>query len=78
MRLFHLLLLDKTASYTAYVYSAVQSKVNDLLSSKKSIDTIAREVIRGDWGYGQERKNRLTKASYDYVAVQKRVNELFK
>lgn len=43
---------------------------------KKSIDEIAREVIRGNWGNGQDRKNRLTKAGYDPVAVQKRVNEL--
>lgn len=42
----------------------------------KSIDTLAREVIRGDWGNGQDRKDRLTKAGYDYSAVQKRVNEL--
>ena len=56
----------------------VQSKVNEILSSKKSIDTIAKEVIRGDWGNGQERKNKLTKAGYDYISVQKRVNELLK
>lgn len=43
---------------------------------KKSIDIIAREVIRGDWGNGTERDNRLKAAGYDYDAVQKRVNEL--
>lgn len=45
-------------------------------TSKKSIDTIAREVIRGDWGNGIERVNRLKAAGYDYDAVQKRVNEI--
>ena len=45
-------------------------------TSKKSIDTIAREVIRGDWGNGAEREKKLKAAGYDYVAVQKRVNEL--
>ena len=45
-------------------------------SSKKSIDEIAREVIQGLWGNGQDRKDRITKAGYDYSAVQKRVNEL--
>ncbi|MFZ2304610.1 MAG: hypothetical protein WAV75_03360 [Streptococcus suis] len=50
-----------------------------MLSSKKSINAIAKEVIRGDWGNGQERKNKLTKAGYDYyISVQKRVNELLK
>ena len=41
-----------------------------------NIDEIAREVIRGDWGNGSMRKQRLTQAGYDYDAVQKRVNEL--
>ena len=43
--------------------------------TKKSIDELAKEVIRGDWGNGIERKNRLTAAGYDYSAVQKLVNE---
>lgn len=65
-----------------YDYDAVQSRVNEILSgtnskpSGKSIDEVAREVIRGDWGNGQDRKNRLERAGYDYNAVQRRVNEL--
>ena len=47
-------------------------------TAKKSVDTIAREVIRGDWGNGDERKKKLTASGYDYSAVQKRVNELLK
>lgn len=46
------------------------------VSALKSIDEIAKEVIQGKWGTGTDRKNRLTKAGYDYAAVQKRVNEL--
>lgn len=42
----------------------------------KSVDTLAREVIRGDWGNGKERKNRLEKAGYNYDLIQKRVNSL--
>lgn len=45
-------------------------------SGKKSVDAIAREVIQGKWGNGADRKNRLTKAGYDYNAIQKRVNEI--
>lgn len=45
---------------------------------RKTIDELAREVINGDWGNGEERKQRLTAAGYDYAAVQKRVNELLK
>lgn len=44
--------------------------------AKKSVDEVAREVIRGNWGNGQERVRRLTEAGYDAAAVQKRVNSL--
>ena len=53
-------------------------KVSSAASAKKSIDTLAREVIQGKWGNGDERKKRLTAAGYDYNAVQKRVNEILK
>ena len=43
---------------------------------KKSIDEIAREVIRGDWGVDPQRTQRLTAAGYDAKAVQARVNQL--
>lgn len=44
--------------------------------SPKSIDTLAHEVLRGEWGSGQTRKDRLTKALYNYDKVQARVNEI--
>ena len=39
-------------------------------STKKSNEEIANEVIQGKWGNGQDRKNRLTAAGYDYNAIQ--------
>lgn len=45
-------------------------------SAKKSIDEVAKEVIRGEWGNGDERYNRLTNAGYNYNEVQAKVNEL--
>ena len=42
----------------------------------KSIDEIANEVIRGDWGCGQERYDKLTEAGYSYDKVQARVDEI--
>ena len=65
-----------------YDYYAVQARVNEILAPapaptpSKSVDDLAREVIRGDWGNGQERKDRLTAAGYDYSTVQARVNEM--
>lgn len=68
-----------------YNYSEVQSRVNELCNGgsvsstpSKSIDTIAREVIRGDWGNGSDRKARLEAAGYNYNEVQARVNALLK
>ena len=48
------------------------SKINDT----KTTDALAYEVIQGDWGNGEERKERLEAAGYDYDAVQQRVNEI--
>lgn len=45
-------------------------------SPKKTIDQIANEVIRGVWGSGAIRKTSLTKAGYNYNAVQTRVNQI--
>lgn len=64
----------KAAGFDAFITTASGSAVSS--SNAKSIDTLAKEVIRGDWGNGAERKQRLTAAGYDYAAVQKRVNEL--
>lgn len=46
--------------------------------SSKSIEEIAREVIAGKWGNGDDRKNRLTSAGYNYAEVQNAVNALCK
>lgn len=64
----------KEKGFDAFITTQSGSAVAE--TSKKSIDTIAREVLRGDWGNGAERKKRLTAAGYDYAAVQKKVNEL--
>lgn len=42
----------------------------------KSIEDVAREVITGEWGNGDDRKERLTAAGYDYDEVQDEVNRL--
>ena len=47
-------------------------------SGTKTVDELAKEVIKGLWGNGADRKAKLTAAGYDYAKVQKRVNELLK
>lgn len=49
---------------------------NNQPTSTQSLDAIAKEVIRGKWGNGTERRRRLTAAGYDYNAVQSVVNQL--
>lgn len=53
-------------------------KVGTTTSTKKDVTTVAKEVIAGKWGSGDERKKKLTAAGYNYDAVQKKVNELLK
>lgn len=52
--------------------------VNSTPVVKKSNETIAKEVIAGKWGNGQERKNKLTQAGYDYKKIQTIVNGLLR
>lgn len=47
-------------------------------AKKKSIEEVAKEVLDGKWGNGDDRKKKLQAAGYDYNAVQKKVNELSK
>lgn len=42
--------------------------------AKKSNEQIADEVIAGQWGDGDDRRNRLASAGYDYDTVQSIVN----
>lgn len=53
-------------------------KIATIKPVKKSVNTIAREVLAGKWGNGTDRKSRLTKAGYDYNKVQAAVNKLVK
>lgn len=63
-------------------YDEVQAEVNRLMGGGSSsggsgggvdVDALARAVIRGDCGNGEERRKRL---GSNYAAVQKRVNEM--
>ena len=64
-------------SFKGFIYNpAVKDEPTPAPKPSKSVDDLAREVIRGDWGNGQERKDRLTAAGYNYSTVQARVNEM--
>lgn len=42
----------------------------------KTNEEIAAEVVKGLWGNGNDRKNRLTEAGYDYKVIQALVDEI--
>lgn len=70
-----------TLQAAGYDYAAVQAKVNELCSGKaptpaKSVEEVAKEVLAGQWGNGDARKNALSAAGYDYNAVQAKVNQI--
>lgn len=46
--------------------------------TRKSNEAIAREVIQGKWGSGQDRKARLTAAGYNFSTIQDIVNKLMR
>jgi hypothetical protein len=41
-----------------------------------TVDTVARDVIKGLYGNGEARKKNIENAGYDYSAVQERVNKI--
>lgn len=68
-----------------YDYSAVQARVNEIAKvtvattpAKKTNEIIASEVIAGLWGNGNERKQRLADAGYNYQTIQAIVNKTLK
>ncbi len=74
---------EKRLKAAGYDPKTVQAEVNRRLGARsaptpagKTIDQLAREVIRGDWGNEPQRSQRLRAAGYDAAAVQRRVNQL--
>ena len=69
---------DMTASASLLNNTVLAIRYIDKNSSqsKKTVEELAREVIAGIWGSGDERKKKLVAAGYNYDAVQRKVNEL--
>ncbi len=63
----------KTAGFDAFITTNGGTAI---ATAKKSVTEIAKEVIQGKWGNGQDRKNRIKAAGYDYDEVQAAVNKL--
>lgn len=66
---FSIVRIAKTSFAGAFRFNAWQ-----IVTPSKSNDEIADEVMNGDWGTGDDRRNRLISAGYDYAAIQAIVN----
>ena len=69
-------LADKNSGYSVFEKDSGKLVYTPGTGNKKTVTEIAKEVIQGKWGNGEDRKNRLTKAGYDYNAVQAEVNKM--
>jgi len=73
--------LDLNKAYiSAASWNKLAGKVKkaSVSTTRKSVNTLAKEVLADKWGSGVDRKRRLTKAGYDYNKVQAAVNKLVK
>lgn len=60
-------------------YDCIIAEINTVQASgskvTKSVSEVAREVLIGEWGNGEERRNRLSAAGYDPDEIQREVNK---
>lgn len=71
--------IDKNICYvdlSTYDMTVNTTPTNPNLAPTKSVEDVAREVIAGVWGNGEDRRNRLEAAGWDYNEVQDKVNDL--
>lgn len=72
--------VDMNECYRDFPAEIGGAKAEEVMTppSKKSIVELVEEVLDGKWGNGDDRKNRLTAAGYNYNEVQNAVNEKLK
>ena len=68
---------DKKAAAEQAAKEAKEKAYQETIAKKATeVENLAKEVIQGKWGNGQERVDKLTAAGYNYDEVQAKVNEL--
>lgn len=65
---------------TNYMYRDLIAEIGNRTVSRpgKSVNEIVSEVLAGKWGNGEDRKNRLRQAGYNYETIQSAVNNALK
>ena len=66
----------EAAAKAAAEAAAKKAKEQLEANRKAKIEELAKEVIQGKWGNGQERYDKLTAAGYNYDEVQGMVNDI--
>lgn len=61
-----------------YIAKEVNKRLKNYGTTTLNITVVAQDVIKGKYGNGQERKNKLAAAGYDYKTVQAKVNEILR
>ena len=56
--------------------AAAEREAAKAAARAENVEKLAKEVIQGKWGNGQERVDKLTAAGYDYKEIQGKVNEI--
>jgi tape measure domain-containing protein len=67
--------LSKKISGIVEPIKGTADSVSKVVESVKDYDKVVAEIIGGDWGNGQSRWDKLTKAGYDWAHAQNLVNE---
>ena len=67
--------VDMNICYKTFGAVSTPAKTTATTAKKKTVATLATEVLAGKWGNGDERKKKLTEAGYNYAEVQAAVNK---
>lgn len=70
--------VDMNIMYRDLVTDVRNSKNATNNITRKSEDEIVQEIMKGLWGNGEERKQKLQNAGYEYNSIQSKVNEFIR
>ncbi len=65
----------KIAKTLSSITDPIKNTVDTVSTALEDLDKMVNQVIRGDWGNGEDRFEALTKAGHNYYAIQNKVNE---
>lgn len=69
---------NRYSNIVAYARPKYQEGSLTNITNHKSNEEIAKEVIAGKWGMGNDRRQKLSNAGYDYRVIQNIVNEMLR